>query len=552
MFCKNNSHEQDRLFSHFDDLDDRLKKRLLATWAPAFYKHVFCQIDEMPFAVLYCEDNGRPNFPINILLSLEFIKHWKDLTDEELLEQASFNYQVAYAIGLRNLGEEYVAARTLYAFRERVYRHALLNQGNDDLIFDQFTKLTRHFLELAQVKTDEQRMDSTFVSSNIQKAGRMALAFDVLFHAVEQCEEEFLPDTLRAVLTPAFKTNLLYKTKASGAHSRLESLLELSAQLLDLVKEKEELSSSKPLVLLARFLGEQGIWSEEYRKWKARENKDMRADSLQSAHDADATYRKKGTHTSRGYVCNLTETCSKDNEAQLITDYVLEPNTKADVNLLRDQLPGIKERTELETLYTDGGYYGESVDALAKDQKVDIHFSAMTGKKPSADKIPFDQFEIDQRRQILACPEKQTPCRAAFDEKNKILSAHFDVEVCKNCPCLAQCPVKLQKKDAVIRVSQKRILADETRAKLEAGGQQEATNRRAAIEGTNSALKRGQGLGKLAVCGINKCKVVVGLKVIGRNFQQLMHCLNRQAKKLAKALANPDNNLPDQGISLTC
>jgi len=95
-------------------------------------------------------------------------------------------------------------------------------------------------------------------------------------------------------------------------------------------------------------------------------------------------------------------------------------------------------------------------------------------------------------------------------------------------------------------------MADETRAKLEAGGRQEATNRRAAIEGTNSALKRGQGLGKLAVCGINKCQVVVGLKVIGRNFQQLMHCLNRQAKKVAKALANPDNNLPDQGASLTC
>ena len=96
MFRKNTSHDQDRLFSHFEDLDSRLKKRLLKTWAPLFYEHVFSQIDEAPFAVLYCDDNGRPNFPINILLSLEFIKHWKDLTDEELLEQASFNYQVAF------------------------------------------------------------------------------------------------------------------------------------------------------------------------------------------------------------------------------------------------------------------------------------------------------------------------------------------------------------------------------------------------------------------------------------------------------------------------
>ena len=551
MFRKNNSHDQDRLFSHFEDLDIRLKNRLLKTWAPLFYEHVFSQIDEAPFAVLYCDDNGRPNFPINILLSLEFIKHWKDLTDEELLEQASFNYQVAFAIGLRNLGEEYIAPRTLYNFRERIYRHTLENQETGDLIFDQFVKLTNHFVELAQVKTDEQRMDSTFVSPNIQKAGRMALAFDVLLHAVEQCPEEILPDNLREVATPVFKTNLLYKTKASGTQSRLESLLGLSAELLDLVKEKEELASSQPLLLLARFLREQGIWSEEDRKWKARESKDMSANSLQSAHDADATYRKKGNHTSSGYVCNLTETCSKDNEAQLITDYVLEPNTISDVTMIQNQLPDIKERTDLKNLYTDGGYYGESVDEIAREKNVELHFSAMTGKKPNADKMTFDQFEIDQKQRILTCPEKQAPDRAAFDKQSKILSAHFDVEICKQCPRLEECPVKLQKKEAVIRVSQKRLLSDETRAKLEAGGRQETTNRRAAIEGTNSALKRGQGMDKLEVCGINKCRVVVGLKVIGHNFQQTLHCLNRQLKKLAKALANPDN-LPDQGVSLTC
>lgn len=209
------------------------------------------------------------------------------------------------------------------------------------------------------------------------------------------------------------------------------------------------------MVLLARFLREQGSWNEEDRKWKIRENKHMSADSLQSAHDADATYRKKGNHTCSSYFCNLTETCNKDNEAQLITDYVLEPNTTSDVALIQNQLPGIKERTDLKTLYTDGGYYGESVDELAREKKVDLHFSAMTGKKPNPDKMTFDQFEIDQRQRIRACPEKQTPCRSAFDKQSNILSAHFDVEICKSCPRLEECPVKLQKKQAVIRVSQK-------------------------------------------------------------------------------------------------
>ncbi|WP_425058996.1 hypothetical protein SCACP_36480 [Sporomusa carbonis] len=245
MFRKNQAHQQDRLFSHYHDLDPRLKKRLQTTWAPVFYKHVFCQIDEESFAQLYCSDNGRPSFPVNILLALEFIKHWKDLTDEELLEQASFNYQVAFAIGLKDLGEEYVAPRTLYEFRERVYRHVLEHGKAGDLIFKQFTKLTDHFFKLTGAQTNEQRMDFTFVSSNIQKAGRLALAFDVLFHAVKSCPEEILPEAFKTVLTPSFKTTLLYKNKASGLQSRLEELLKLGYELLLLVKEHKEIASSE-------------------------------------------------------------------------------------------------------------------------------------------------------------------------------------------------------------------------------------------------------------------------------------------------------------------
>ena len=104
--------------------------------------------------------------------------------------------------------------------------------------------------------------------------------------------------------------------------------------------------------------------------------------------------------------------------------------------------------------------------------------------------------------------------------------------------------MKLQKKSAVIRVSQKPVLADETRRKLENGGQQENTSRRTAIEGTNSALKRRQGLDKLAVREKYKVKVVVGLKIIAHNFQQLLAYLARKAKKAIKPV-------PCQGVSVS-
>ncbi len=543
MFRKNADHNQERLFSHFNQLDTRLQKRLLNTWAPAFYDNVFSKIDETPFAVLYCADNGRPNFPVNILLALEFIKHWKDLTDEELLEQASFNYQVAYAIGLRDLGEEYIAPRTLYDFRERIYRHALLHGSDGDLIFDQFKKLTDHFLKLTGIKTDDQRTDSTSVVPNIQKTGRLALAFDVLFHAVQSCPQNTLPDTLQAVIKPQFKTNVLYKTKNQGLEVRLESLLNLGGQLLKISKEASDLAKLQPIVLLERFLQEQGIYDEIDDKWAAKKSNHTFANSLQSAHDPDVTYRKKGRVCSTGYVSNITETCNKENEAQLITDYNLEKNTASDVDMLKNRMGDIKNRTNLENMYADGGYYGESVEQVAQENNVNMHYSAMGGTRSTNDKMSFDQFDIKGCKIINTCPQGNQPNRVQFNEKDKTLSAHFDLEVCKNCPSLEQCPVKLQKKEAVVRVSQKRVLADETRKKLEGGGRQYATSYRAAIEGTNSALKRGQSMGKLQVRGIHKSRVVVGLKMIGRNFQQAMHCLTRRAKNVAKALKEIGNKL---------
>ena len=552
MFRQNKSHEQERLFDDFQNLHPSQKKRLMASWAPVFYEHVFSQIDEAPFSVLYSVDSGRPNFPVNILLSLEFYKHWQDLTDEQLLEQASFNYQVMYAIGLRNLGEEYVAPRTLYDFRARVYRHLLDNPGTGDLIFDQFSKLTNHFIEETGAKTDEQRTDSSFFVPNIQRMYRLGLVFDVLFHAIDSCPEALLTDAMKEVLRPAFKTNVLYRTRSSSAKERITELLNLGQQLLDMKKANTEIAECETFDLLERLLKEQGVFNDDQQEWEAKESKDIAADSLQSAHDPDATYRRKGNRDSVGYVANITETCSKRNEAQFTTDYVVEPNTATDVDMLKDRLPEIKERTDVKKMFVDGGYYGETLEQTAEKEKVEMLYSSLTGKEPNPDKIPYTAFEIKDRKIIIACPEQHNPERAQFNENDKTLSAHFDLETCKNCPQLDQCPVKLQKKDAVIRVNQKRVLADETRQKLDNGGQQENTRRRTAIEGTNSALKRSQGLGKLAVRGKHKAKAVIGLKIIGHNFQQFITYLNRKAKKAVKRATVAIPQIPHQGVSLSC
>jgi hypothetical protein len=64
---------------------------------------------------------------------------------------------------------------------------------------------------------------------------------------------------------------------------------------------------------------------------------------------------------------------------------------------------------------------------------------------------------------------------------------------------------------------------------------------RAAIEGTNSALKRGHELDKLKVRGFVKCNMVVGFKVLAHNFKRFANYMIEQSKKITPQ---------DTGISL--
>ncbi|AST57715.1 transposase [Thermoanaerobacterium thermosaccharolyticum] len=160
--------------------------------APLYYEHVFCKINEKLFAPLYTQNTGRPNFPVNIFLSLEYFKHIYDYTDEELINQFYYNVQIAFAMRIKNVGEINLGIRTLYYFRKHVYEYILKHPQEEDLIFGQFIKLMREFSLKAGVMTDKQRMDSTLISSNIKKAGRLALALDVLEKAIKKVPHEFL------------------------------------------------------------------------------------------------------------------------------------------------------------------------------------------------------------------------------------------------------------------------------------------------------------------------------------------------------------------------
>ena len=534
MFRPNDNHKQQSLSDSTQWMNKKIREKLNKSWAPIFYEHVFRNIDEEPFAVLY-GTTGKPNFPVNILLSLEYIKHMKDCSDLELLDDFYFDYLVNYAVGIKTLGEMNLAERTLYYFRERVYQYCFDNPGEEDLLFGQFINLLQNFSQKAGISLNEQRTDTTLFMSNIKKAGRISLAYDVLLKAVKAIPEDDRTGTLAKALEPDFKTDVLYRAKAQEGDTKLTLLLTLCKEALSILELQNK--DSDEVRIVRRFLTEQSTVDGESGKLTPKPKNEISSTSLQSAHDEDATFRKKGKVSQSGYVLEISETCDKSNPFQLITDYVVEQNITSDVEILQDRLNTIKENTGCTDMYVDGGFHSGGVHQTAKEKEIEIHMTNMSGTEPTK-KLPVSEFDIDETTNVInKCPGGYIPTRAGVSKGQT--SAHFPHEVCNNCEYNNQCYSKKQSKDCVVRITLKTVNVSRERDKMKAD-RKENTSKRAAIEGTNSALKR-TGLDKLNVRGKTKSTVVCGLKVTAQNIKRFI-------KHLQGGYKPKNSNIPQDRI----
>ena len=530
MFRENTEHRQKSMFCTIDSMDPRYANEIEEGWAGLFYKHVFCSIDEKLFEPLYSKDMGRPNTPVNILVGLEIIKHTWNYTDEQLFRAMRSDYEVNYALGIRELGSFYVGDRTVYDFRERLLGYTLSNPEEGTIVFQLFQELTANFAELLGVSKQELRMDSTMIEPNIKKAGRLALSFDVLHQAVKVIPSAKRTDSLNEVLEPKFKTRILYRVESEKLGSTLDYLLQLADEALKIAKQLPEIAATKEVQILERFLEEQTIFDEKTKKPKAKQASKISASSLQSAYDPDATYRQKGDKKSSGYSVNITETCGEDNPIQLIVDYMVEKNTISDQDFLKKAIPNIDEET---TVYLDGGYSSVELWQEAKSNNVDLMFTDMIGSKPDPDKLPLSSFDVvtkEKEETILSCPAGHKPLYCYFNKGS--YSARFDIHICESCPMKSQCPTNLKKRYGVLKFSKKSYITSLVRATcFDNETLENSLSKRAGVEGCISGLKRGQELAKLPVRGKLKVYYYTELKMIAANVKRVFRGIKIMLEK---------------------
>lgn len=531
MFRANDRHLQFGLFDTVQQLPEKVRRRLEASWADTFYREVFCRIDEASFAVLYSDQPSRPNVPINILVGAEILKAGFGWSDEELYDQIQFNLQVRYALGLRDMGVAPFELRTLYNFRQRLSQH--MQGTGENLLETVFVQVTDEQLAALKLKTGQQRMDSVLVSSNIRQFTRLHLLVEVI-----QRVWRVLTEADQTYYAAAFEPYCQGTAGQFCYHLKGEkiskSLAAVGCLMHRLIGELEARYGDLPTYQMLQRVFDEHFVSVEARpedsesiQVRAKIGKELKADSLQSPDDWEATFREKRGQGHRGYVANLTETCAPENEFQLITQVQVDSNLTDDEQLAVEAVPSLKARTNLEELWTDGGYTGSEAEKVFREHRIRHVPTNLRGGRPSPDRLGLDKFswETDEegKPQTVHCPGgQQVKVKAGFKEDRFLAS--FDSSFCDTCSLADECrakPVKLRR-ERVLRVTSRQVQVAQLR-QVAVWACRAGNNLRSAVESTVRSVTHpfGGQAGKLPVRGKRRVTQVIICSAIMVNLRRI-------------------------------
>lgn len=415
MFKKSNPNPQIDLFGGVPSLlEGKAKKQYDddTGWHNQFHARIVNRIDESLFKVLFSEKKGAPNAPVSLLVGMMILKEAMGWSDWQLFEQCRFNLLVRRSLGLFNLTDEIPAESTYYLLRKRIYEHG--RQHGEDLLSKAFGQVTGEQVREFNVNGRSIRMDSKLIGSNIAFFTRYEIihhALQMFYKTLDKKSLSLLPDGLGKQLTGLMEEEpqkTVYRHTREEIKERMQSMGTLIDQLITLFGNQ----TTEQFQLLRRVFNEH-YKVEENQQVELRPKEEISSDSVQSPHDPDATYRKKGDQQVKGYSANITET-SSDGPLNLVTDVDVRPANTPDTEFVRPAIGATREITgqPVEKVYADGAYQSPDNDQFCQD--IDMVFTGIQG--------PESRYQLEMAPQGLMVTDTKTgklyPAKLSKKQKN--------------------------------------------------------------------------------------------------------------------------------------
>jgi Transposase domain (DUF772). len=458
MYKKSESKQGDLFKDVQQHLSNRKKNELTnpQSWQNVFYENVFCNIDEDIFSVLYSL-SGRPNASIREIICMIVLKEGNGWSDEQLFDQCDFNLKIMWALGLHNIDDSVPSPSTYYDFRKRLTDYQKSNGG--DLLKKCFNKVTSNQVSKLKISGLKVRLDSKLINSNIALVDRTSMILEAIRVFIQPLE---LVKIKRKISSRNYELLEKLKTKSTSniiytlSKAENENLLDEMGKIIQQLKKSY--GGAKHIKALKRIYKEQYYEVEEKiennkqtggknqkkknggkgtnRKKRSKkylpqlkESKDVAATSVQSIHDTDAAFRRKGKGKDEqvisGYHANITEVYD-DKKVNLIVDTQV---AKANVNENEFLIPSLDnsqqvlhqgdtstgKATKIEVATMDGGYDSvENRQELSKEERPGYNITKFKGRKRRFD------IKVDKTG-VIRVYDKQLKkrCKLTYSKKTE-------------------------------------------------------------------------------------------------------------------------------------
>ncbi len=331
-------HKQTELFDPRGFLSPRRRQIPEESWAGFFREEILPELPVGDLIPFFTSDFGRPSKELYTILGTLLFQQTFDLTDEETISQLAFNIQWHYALNITEESDsaKYMCLKTLWKMRSIL--------ADSELCSLVFENVAEKLVTVFKVNTENQRIDSVHVKSNMCRLGRIRI-FSQSIHkfpvSLKRGHNDFFETVDNQVIEkylPEKSLRCFSMIKPSESHKTLKSV---SRDLFDLVQQFKgcpEIISMHSYKLPERVLEEHCYLTETDGgiQVEIKKPEDIPSDSLQNPSDPDAGY---SGHKGQGCQVQIMETCSKDDESEenkpnIITYADAQPAHESDANAL--------------------------------------------------------------------------------------------------------------------------------------------------------------------------------------------------------------------------
>ena len=432
-------------------------------WSYKYRNYVLPLIDEDKFSHLFAKEGGQPNKPVKTTVSLLIFMGMERLTWRASEFQFPRRLDWLNATGTP-IGEANIDFTTLFKFYQRLEK--------DETARELFETITNKFIKICGVSLKKQRTDSFYIHGWLRDLSRYGLFKETIRVFLKELNGKKpkifnqISDKLsKDYLNIGFDLTEKYKDKVK---KRIYEMAEDMYILKQEFENHKKINKLKTFRILIEVFKQQCNVIEAEGELPTIEIKEKPEGKkiINSPHNTDAEYVKKGKQQVKGHKGFITETCDKDNKVQFITDISVTRSTKSDTKELGEIQKRLEEsKVKPEEQYGDAGFVNGKTIIESKEKEIELEgpssgrSQSIEGYKKEDRPLDIGDFEvtIDKGTKELTvgkCPGGEIPIEQERSEKTQKINVHYEAKKCKNCPLQLRCPVKVGKKIATLTVDE--------------------------------------------------------------------------------------------------